>query len=185
MEQMKWEEALSRVEDECDCCIAATGPRREQNWQQDAVAVMRREVRDPRGWRTIDDCACAHEASGNPSFPFQSPDAEKLAENTYPITIDAATSLLTLITDQWFRVSNFVNSGKNRDLLLVDARFILARYGPDAQMFTTSGDARSTMNPDFSQSAQAGHSFSNYIMEIGLIAVSDTEVGVFWGFNAD
>lgn len=88
-----------------------------------------------------------------------------------------------------------VRSRPDRDALLADARFLLDRYGPDARFWTNALDAASDPARDFVQAGLTGtrvHTFitGEYINgldlfeELGLIAVSGDEVGVFWSFGA-
>ncbi|KJY30725.1 hypothetical protein VR46_35970, partial [Streptomyces sp. NRRL S-444] len=88
-----------------------------------------------------------------------------------------------------------VRSRPERDALLADARFLLDRYGPAPQFWTNARDAASDPARDFVQAGLKGtrvHGFitGEYINgidlfeELGLIAVSGDEVGVFWSFGA-
>ncbi|WP_326625799.1 MULTISPECIES: hypothetical protein [unclassified Streptomyces] len=46
--------------------------------------------------------------------------------------------------------------------------------------------SRTSASPDFLVGELAGgRAFTDYVMDLGLIAVSADEVGVFWPFNAN
>jgi hypothetical protein len=78
---------------------------------------------------------------------------------------------------------------------LADARCLLDRYGPGAGYWTNATAAASDPAPDFLASGLQGttshcfHTFEYiaglYIFEdLGVIAVNEEEVGVFWSFGA-
>ncbi|MGW7274571.1 hypothetical protein ACWGH5_29100 [Streptomyces sp. NPDC054864] len=79
--------------------------------------------------------------------------------------------------------------------MLADARTLLDRYGPTARYGTNARAAASDPAPDFLAAGLKGtesHSLltSEYLNgldlfeDLGLIAVTDGEVGVFWAFGA-
>ncbi|MER8096009.1 hypothetical protein [Streptomyces goshikiensis] len=66
---------------------------------------------------------------------------------------------------------------------------VLGRFGPDAVFRTSSDLARTSGSPDFLAGELAGElaggrAFTGYMTDLGLIAVSAGEVGVFWSFDA-
>ena len=76
-----------------------------------------------------------------------------------------------------------------------DARLLLDRYGPGAHYWTNATAAASIPAPDFLASGLEGtstHRFHTtaYIAgldifeDLGVIAVNDEEVGVFWSIGA-
>ncbi|MFF3729804.1 hypothetical protein ACFYXM_05585 [Streptomyces sp. NPDC002476] len=180
-----WDAALERLLDDV-YTFAMTGPRRHDDWARDVLAVMVRSVTDPRGWRTL-EWQIDKEGRENvrPSYPFLPLTAEQVHAWTYPVTADAAAELLASLTQEWFFEARPVRTRADHDDVLADARTVLSRFGADAT-FRTSSDLARNPSPDFLASELAGgRAFTDYVMDLGLIAVSADEVGVFWSFNAN
>ncbi|WP_327114620.1 hypothetical protein OG206_10525 [Streptomyces sp. NBC_01341] len=181
-----WEATLERLLDDV-YTFAMTGPRRDDDWGRDVLAVMDRSVTDPRGWRSL-EWQIDKEGRENvrPSFPFLPLTAEQVHEYTSPITTAAAAELLASLTQEWLFEDHPVRTRDDRDDVLADARSVLSRFGAGAVFRTSSDLARTSASPDFLVGDLAGgRSFTDYLMDLGLIAVSGDEVGVFWSFNAN
>ncbi|WP_146252310.1 hypothetical protein [Streptomyces carminius] len=148
---------------------------------------MAREVSDPRGWAAVEwDEHLKKERPETPrGFPFRELDEAAMATHLNEVCGNSAAQLLVAITDQWFRVSNISDFTTKREELLAKAKVILSRFQPDCSYYTNAGAARQEHSPDFFKKAPSGATFTEYIMDAGLVAVSDYEVGAFWGFNAD
>lgn len=171
----------------------ATGPRRHEDWPEDVLALMRREVPDPRGWLRIDADRTNDARHTVPAYPFEPP-AAGFRGRLHELEPAGAVTALAVMAEEWDD-DRPVRSRPERDALLADARILLDRYGPDAQFWTNARDAASDPARDFVRTGLKGtrvHSFitGEYINgldlleELGLIAVSDDEVGVFWSFGA-
>ncbi|MCX5403680.1 hypothetical protein OHA37_07255 [Streptomyces sp. NBC_00335] len=172
----------------------ATGPRRHEDWAEDVLALMRREVPDPRGWLRIDGDLTNNARQFVPTYPFEPPPAAGFRERLHELEAAGAVTALAVMAEEWVDHRS-VRSRPDRDALLADARFLLDRYGPDARFWTNALDAASDPARDFVQAGLTGtrvHTFitGEYINgldlfeELGLIAVSGDEVGVFWSFGA-
>lgn len=181
-----WDAALERLLDDV-YTFAMIGPRRHDDWARDVLAVMDRSVTDPQGLRAL-EWQIDKEGRENirPSYPFLPLTAEQVHAWTYPVTTCAAADLLASLTQEWFFETRPVRTRADRDDVLADARTVLGRFGADAVFRTSSGLARTTASPDFLVSELAGgRAFTDYMMDLGLIAVTADEVGVFWSFNAN
>ena len=178
--QAEWEAAELRLLEDV-YTFAATGPRTDEDWQSDVLAVMNREVDDPRGWKILDwdkkDIA-GRELNG-PSFPFLSLSHEALAERIFPITPDTAARLLVTMTFEWGPVGPDENT---RDLL-ADAGTLLDRYGDDISCYSNITDARISPSPDLTTGVHGWMPLTRYDGDFGFVVVSPEEVGVFWSFN--
>ncbi|MFJ1569535.1 hypothetical protein ACIOG8_35865 [Streptomyces erythrochromogenes] len=166
--------------------LARCGPRRHEDWAEDICAVMERSVADPRGrsGRESQTFEVGWE-SGYAFYPFRALTAEDLRAGLRPITAGAAVELLASLAQEWFFEGNPVRLREDRDEVLADARTVLDRFGPDAVFWTSSDLAHTCDAPDFlARDLEGGHIFTDYMMDLGLIAVSADEVGVFWSFNA-
>ncbi|MFJ3975770.1 hypothetical protein [Streptomyces sp. NPDC090021] len=181
-----WEAALIRLLEEV-YTFAWSGPRLHEDWAEDVCAVMERSVADPRGWAVLE--THTHKVgreSGYPFYPFHALTAEELRAGLRPITAGSAVELLASLAQEWFFESNPVCLREDRDMVLADARTVLDRFGPDAAFWTSSDLARTCDAPDFlARELEGGHPFTGYMMDLGLVAVSADEVGVFWSFNAN
>ncbi|MER5888744.1 hypothetical protein ABT160_33375 [Streptomyces sp. NPDC001941] len=175
--------------------FAAVGPRRHDDWTHDVVAVLRREVGDPRGWLQIDMDLENSARDSIPSYPFALPDAVRLPEHLHPIAREAAVGALAVMSEEWDGECYRVRSRPDKDVRLNHARTVLDRFGPAAGYWTNSSLAVGHASPDFVAASLRGtrsHSFvtSEYIngldlvADFGLIAVNDSEVGAFWAVEA-
>ncbi|WP_052499179.1 hypothetical protein [Streptomyces vietnamensis] len=181
-----WGAALERLLDDV-YTFAMTGPRRHDDWAQDVLAVMDRSVTDPRRWQTLDwDVDGEERENIRPSYPFLPLTTEQVHAWTYPITAEAAAELLASLAQEWFFEAHPIRTRADRDDVLADARSVLDRFGGDAVFRTSSDLARNSTSPDFlADELAGGRAFTDHMMDLGLIAVSADEVGVFWSFNAN
>ncbi|WP_329453253.1 hypothetical protein OG894_42465 (plasmid) [Streptomyces sp. NBC_01724] len=181
-----WGAALERLLDDV-YTFAMIGPRRHDDWARDVLDVMNRSVTDPRGWRTL-EWQIDKEGRENVRrcYPFLPLTAGQVYAWTYPVTASAAAELLASLTQEWFFEARPVRTRADRDDVLADAGTVLGRFGADADFRTSSDLARTSASPDFLVGELAGgRAFTDYVMDLGLIAVSADEVGVFWSFNAN
>ncbi|WP_405850269.1 hypothetical protein OG211_30785 [Streptomyces niveus] len=182
--QQEWEAAALRLfEDEY--AFIATGPRAHLDWRADVIAVMNREAEDPRDWISLDwdKEGVTSEPDRSSAFPFTVSTAAALGGSLHQVTVRSAAQLLVALTDEWFTVKNIPNFSERKDRLLDDAQSLISRYGPDCDCYTTAADARTTDDPDFFHAVNGGAGITEHLMDLGLVVVSETEVGVFWRFN--
>ncbi|MCD2462143.1 hypothetical protein MBT42_01055 [Streptomyces sp. MBT42] len=113
----------------------------------------------------------------------------------YPLEAEAAVAALAVMAEEWQSEPAPVRSRPDLNAVLADARTLLDRYGPTARYWTNATAAASDPAPDFVAAGLQGtgsHGFltSEYLNgldlldDLGLIAVNDDEVGVFWSFGA-
>lgn len=161
---------------------------------EDVLALMHRQVPAPPSWLRIDadrtnDARCAV-----PAYPVEPPPTAGFRDRLHELEPAGAVTALAVMAEEWGD-GRPVRNRPERDALLADARFLLDRYDPDAQFWTNARDAASDPARDFVQAGLKGtrvHGFitGEYINgldlleELGLIAVSGDEVGVFWSFGA-
>ncbi|GHA97103.1 MULTISPECIES: hypothetical protein [Streptomyces] len=186
LDRSTWDAALLRLLEDV-FVFARSGPRLHGDWAEDVLAVMERSVADPRGWFALDSETFQEGwEAGCPGYPFRVTAAQDLRAGLRPITAGAAVELLASLSQEWFFEGSPVRSREDRDAVLADARTVLDRFGPEAAFWTSSGLARTCDAPDFlAGDLEGGHPFTGYMMDLGLIAVSADEVGVFWSFNAN
>ncbi|MFE2878233.1 hypothetical protein ACFXG6_17960 [Streptomyces roseus] len=176
--------------------FVATGPRRHEDWGRDVFALMHRQVPDPRGWLRIDADLRDHDAGlVPPAYPFAPPPAAELVRRLHRLEPDAAVAALTVMAEEWSSEPRPVRDRPELDALTADARTLLARYGPDARFWTNAAAAASDPAPDFLATGLAGYASQAFLSgeyvrgldlfdELGVIAVSADEVGLFWSIGA-
>ncbi|WP_329166182.1 hypothetical protein OHB49_41555 [Streptomyces sp. NBC_01717] len=189
-----WNAAALRLLDDTYTFVA-TGPRLHEHWAHDVHAVLHRSVPDPRGWVRLDYDRTNAARHTVPAYPFDPPSASEFPDHLYALEAEAAVAALAIMAEEWQSEPAPVRSRPDRDAVLADARTLLDRYGPTARYWTNATAAASDPAPDFLAAGLQGtksHGFvtSEYLNgvdlfeDLGLIAVTDNEVGVFWSFGA-
>lgn len=186
IDNVVWDAALERLLDDV-YTFAWTGPRRHDDWGRDVLNVMERSVTDPRGRQTLEwETDRQGRERVRASYPFVPLTAEQVRAWTYPVTASAAAELLASLTQEWCFETRPVRTRADRDDVLADAGAVLSRFGDDAEFRTSSDLACTSTSPDFlAGELTGGRAFTDHVMDLGLIAVSVDEVGVFWSFNAN
>ncbi|MFJ1798186.1 hypothetical protein [Streptomyces sp. NPDC088180] len=181
-----WDAPLERLLDDV-YAFARTGPREHDDWGRDVLNIMDRSVTDPRGRQALErQIDRAGRENIRPAYPFLPLTAEQVRRWTFPVTAGAAAELLASLTQEWFFEPRPVRARADRDDVLADACSVLSRFGADADFRTSSDLARTCASPDFlAGELVGGHPFTDHVMDLGLLAVSTDEVGVFWSFNAN
>ncbi|MET8981215.1 hypothetical protein ABZX85_37030 [Streptomyces sp. NPDC004539] len=183
--RQEWEAAVLRLfEDEYS--FVASGPRVHESWLTDVLAVMARRTTDPRGWVTLDwdKEENARDSRRDVSFPFHVVAEDRLGEILREITPELAERFVVLLTDEWFKVGNIPNFAERKEGILADARTLLARYGSECSYYATVGEMAEVRDSDFFPRFTGESGMTDYLMDLGLVAVSPSEVGVVWRFNA-
>lgn len=188
-----WNAAALRLLDD-PYVFLATGPRRHRDWALDVLALMHRQVPDPRGWLRM-DADRPGQGWGVPPYPFGPPPATEFPARLHRLEPDAAVAALTVMAEEWTYEPRPVRDRPDLDALMADARTLLARYGPAAEFWTNAPAAASDPAPDFVGAGLSGHRGQGFLSgeyvggldlygELGLVAVSRAEVGVFWSIDA-
>ncbi|MEU9359968.1 hypothetical protein AB0D35_17905 [Streptomyces sp. NPDC048301] len=175
--------------------FVATGPRSHEDWAHDVLAVLRRSVRDPRGWIRLDPDRANTARHSVPAYPFDPPAAPQLAQYLHPLEGEAAVAALAVMTEEWMGEPAPVRTRPDQRAVLADARTLLDRYGLGAGYWTNATSAASDSAPDFIAAGlkdTGSHRFltGEYLNgldlyeDLGVIAVSRDEVGVFWSIGA-
>lgn len=179
-----WEATARRLfEDEY--AVVMSGTRTQSDWRRDAVALMSGEREDAHTWATLGWEEVPRPSTGDEERypPFVGLGTEKLSSELFEITREAAAQQLVAMTDEWFTVANISNFPAHEQELLGHASTLLARYGSHAEFHTSAPGARADPDLNFFEHPSAGYPFSACTMDLGLIAVSDADIGIFWRFN--
>ncbi|MEU3721321.1 hypothetical protein [Streptomyces sp. NPDC031705] len=188
-----WNAAALRLLDD-PYVFLATGPRLHEDWAEDVLALMHREVPDPRGWLRFDADRTNDARRTVPAYPFEPPPAAGFRDLLHELEPAGAVTALAVMAEEWGD-GRPVRNRPERDALLADARLLLDRYGPDARFWTNALDAAPDPARDFVRAGLEGTRVHRFLTgeylngldlfdELGLIAVSGAEVGVFWSIGA-
>ncbi|OIK05710.1 hypothetical protein [Streptomyces monashensis] len=190
-----WAEALAMYEERYSYVLV--GPRAHGNWVRDVAALMRREVADPRSWKWVDVDEGEEERLDDPVFPFVLPPAEEGPEEEWRdrlLTVPRVSvkRLLVMLATTWLNVPREIiynDFERRRPELERKAGVILSRFPEETVFYTNSGvpgsdnQSRSDV-PDFYGAITGCAPVSQYDWDLGLVAVSSAEVGLFWSFDA-
>lgn len=164
----------------------AVGPRTRENWQHDVSSVMRGETTDPRSWRIIDPDEGEEEREDDPAYPFVAPPVDeagstKWRERLREIPRSAVVRLLVLLATIDLDVSRDPRFPEQLAEMEEHARVILRRCPDGARFFTNTWGGGATL--DFYQQVSSCSPLSQYAWDLGLLWVSDEEVGLIWSFD--
>lgn len=190
-----WAEALSMYERRYSYVLV--GPREHQDWVGDAEAVMRREVTDPRSWRWLDADEGEEERLEDTFFPFVLPPSDPEGEVAWrrglrPVPRTSVERLLVVLSTTWLDVPKeraHNDFETRRPELERKARVVLSRFPEGTSFYTNAGypgvSTDSAVNaPDFYEAITGCTPVSQHDWDLGLVAVTDTEIGLFWSFDA-
>ncbi|MFE9178744.1 hypothetical protein ACFYN5_21155 [Streptomyces sp. NPDC007126] len=166
--------------------FVAAGPRTDGDWLNDVASVMRGEAADPRALRTIDPDEGEEEREDDPAYPFivppvDEPGAAEWRGRLREIPRFTVPRLLVLLATIDLDVSRNPRFPVQRAELEKHARVITTRFPHGARFFTNTrggGDP-----PDFYQKVTSCSPLSQYAWDLGLLWVSDEEVGLIWSFD--
>ncbi|MEV6653051.1 hypothetical protein [Streptomyces sp. NPDC051219] len=184
VDQLTWATITEKLYDGAFAYIA-TGPRTSDDWRLDVLTIMGRRAADPRGWSVLDDCPAGYAEQGGeePPYPFLPPSPEVLTGYLHEITPEAAAEqLIAMASPGCMLPASLMEFDESADELLTMARTLLSRFEPGATYRTNVGQAAGNRHPDFSSSFRSWHPMTVYNEDIGLVVVSDDEVGLFWTF---
>ncbi|MEU8561808.1 hypothetical protein AB0C45_10005 [Streptomyces cyaneofuscatus] len=166
----------------------AVGPRAQEDWLPDVVAVMHREVADPRGWRGRDPEQGDEELEEDPAFPFRVPPTDETGaaqwrNRLFEIPRSAVVRLLVMLATDAMDVSRQYGFTDRRTRMEEHAEVILSRFPEGSQFFTNTGHGGGD-HPDFYERVTGCWPMTQYAWDFGLVAVSREEVGLIWSFDA-
>jgi hypothetical protein len=166
--------------------FVAAGPRTREDWLHDVASVMRGETTDPRAWRTIDPDEGEEEREDDPAYPFVVPPVDEAGAAEWrgrlrEIPRSAVVRLLVLLATIDLDVSRDPRLPVQRPEMEKHARVILTRFSPGARFFTNTRGGGAP--PDFYQQISSCSPLSQYAWDLGLLWVSDEEVGLIWSFD--
>lgn len=166
--------------------FVAAGPRTREDWLHDVVSVMRGETADPRGWRTIDPDEGEEEREDDPAYPFATPPVDETGSRHWrgrlrEIPRYAVVRLLVLLATLDLDVSGDPRFPEKLAEMEGNARVILTRFPDGTRFFTNTWGGG--VDLDFYQQISTCSPLSQYAWDLGLLWVSDQEVGLVWSFD--
>ncbi|MFI9343265.1 hypothetical protein ACIG0D_18645 [Streptomyces sp. NPDC052773] len=165
--------------------FARVGPRRHEDWRRDVVAVMTLRAEDPRRWHGFDYAPEVGEDRSGIGAPFVRWPLDQLGACLYEVRRASAEQMLVALQGELYQASRIPDFDRRRDGLFRSARQVLSRFGPRARYFTNASEARGHPDACLLDADTAWECLSVFTTDCGLVAVSDTEVGVFWAFWED
>ncbi|MGW7523416.1 hypothetical protein [Streptomyces sp. NPDC054783] len=164
--------------------IVVVGPRAHEDWSLDALALLNKEVSDPRSWRSLEFYSESDE-EWRPDWlaPF-APPGTGWSSRLRRIPRSSAHRLLVALSTNWLDVTSERDFDTERAGLEAKAAVLLARFPEKSSAFYANTGHRSGDAPDFYLPITGCDPFSVHDRDVGLMAVSDAEVGIFWSFDA-
>jgi hypothetical protein len=181
LEHTSWTAAIQLFAD--SYTFVSVVRRTHTDWPQDVIPALRRAAADPRGWEGMawDEYDRTTE---RPFYPFKPTDAASLDQHLAEITRESAETLLVAMSQDSFRASWLLDFPDQKERLLTKAQTLLSRFGLQCTFYTNSGYSRTASDHDFFESANWIYPYSEHPLDLGLIVVSDEEIGIFWSFDA-
>ncbi|MET7595218.1 hypothetical protein ACFYQQ_11215 [Streptomyces sp. NPDC005496] len=179
-----WADALSLYARRCS--IAKVTRREHEDWALDVGTLMRGDVPDARGWRVIDFFAEEFERLDDPFYPFievpvDGAGAEGFRSRVSEISRTSARQLIVVLSTLWLNVEDTSDFEEGRAELEGKADVILSRFPEGSVFYANTG--RDSRNPDYYQRISGCSTVSSYDWDLGLVLVSETDVGMVWSFD--
>jgi hypothetical protein len=165
--------------------FARVGPRQHEDWRRDALAVMTLRAEDPRRWHALNHAPDVGEDRSGIGAPFMGWSPDQLGGSLYEVREASARQLLAVLQGEHYQAAGIPDFDSRGEGLLRSARQVLSRFGPRARYFTNVSEARGNPDVDLLDADTEWECLAVYTTDCGLVAVSDTEVGVFWAFWED
>ncbi|WP_405797971.1 hypothetical protein [Streptomyces sp. NBC_01506] len=164
--------------------FAAVGARGHDDWRQDALDAMQLRTGDPRGWLRLIKAPGGRDYGTAPESPFVAVTPADF-DSVFPVSRRGAEQIMVTLLGEWFQVEGIPEFSVREAELTSHARVILERFGGDALFFTNAATARENPHADMFRREGAYEGFTGHVLDCGVIALSATEVGIFWGFTID
>lgn len=164
--------------------FAAVGARRQNDWRLDALDVMQLRTGDPRGWSRLVKAPGGGDYGPGLESPFGAVAPGDL-NSVFLVARTGAEQIMVTLQGEWFQTEDIREFDALEAELTSHARVILGRFGADALFFTNAVSARENPHADMFSREGVYEGFTSHVMDCGVIAVSATEVGIFWGFTID
>ncbi|MFE9837067.1 hypothetical protein ACFYP4_18365 [Streptomyces sp. NPDC005551] len=185
LDERSWADALGMYARRYS--IAKVTSREHHDWALDVNTLMHGDTPDNRGWSTEDCLVGELERLDDPYYPFAlRPDdpATTGAWRSHLAEIPRASAMrfLVALSTLWLNVENEEDFEERRAGLEDKADVILSRFPDGSHFFANTG--RHSENLDYYKRISGCDPISFHVWDLGLILVSETEVGMVWSFHA-
>ncbi|MFJ8541539.1 hypothetical protein ACIRFH_05845 [Streptomyces sp. NPDC093586] len=184
LDERSWAEAIGMYAHRYT--IAKVTGRKHQDWALDVCTLMRGETPDARGWRTVDFHEGDVERLDDPFYPFVSlPSASSTTEawraRVGEIPRSSARRFLVALSTPWLNVERERDFVRHRPALEEKADVILSRFPEGSRFYANTGP--DSKDIDYYQRVSGCSTVSRHDWDLGLVLVSDSEVGMVWSFD--
>lgn len=184
-DQQSWADAISMYERRYT--IAKVTRRLHRNWALDVHTLMHEATEDHRGWRVNDPLVGEFERREDPFYPFADlPDGPEKAEawlsHVTEIPRSSAKRFLVALSTTWLNVERTPHFEQHRADLERKADVILSRFPEGSRFYANTG--RDSAQLDYYRHIPGCDTVSVHTWDLGLVLVSDTEVGMVWSFDS-
>lgn len=181
-DQASWNRSLRALFGEG--MVAAVGARRRDDWRLDALDAMQLKSDDPRKWLNSATAPGGRRYGTGPENPFIAVTPGDF-DSAFPVSRRGAEQVMVTLQSEWFHIEGIPGFAEQAAELMAHAGVLLGRFGSDPLFFTNVSAARENPHADMFDHGGAYEGFSGHVLDCGVIAVSATEVGIFWGFTVD
>ncbi|MGA4842432.1 hypothetical protein [Streptomyces sp. G45] len=185
LNERSWAEAIGMYE--YGYRIVKVVRREHEDWVRDVYTAMRGDVPDARGWAVNDFYATEGEFDrlDDPFHPFTllPEDAEKreaVRLRLCEIPRASAKRFLVVLTALSLDVGEYPDFEERRPGLEGKAEVVLSRFPEGSRFYVNTEPETPTM--DYYQGTSGCSPFADYDLELGMILVSEAEVGMVWAF---
>ncbi|MEU0003759.1 hypothetical protein ABZ079_05460 [Streptomyces sp. NPDC006314] len=184
LDERSWADALGMYARRLT--IAKVTRREHGDWVLDLHTLMRGDTPDARGWHVNDAFAEEFERLDDPFYPFvrlpEDPEkAEALKSRLYEIPRSSAKKFLVALSTLWLNVEKHPDFEERRAGLEEKADIILSRFPEGSRFYANTG--RDSKHRDYYKRISGCSGVSSYDWDLGLVLVSETEVGMVWSFD--
>ncbi|WP_282798171.1 hypothetical protein [Streptomyces sp. CC224B] len=184
-DERSWAEAIGAYES--GRRIIKVTRREHEDWALDVHTLMRGDTPDARGWAVLDsyDAEDEFDRLDDPFYPFTllPDDTEKAAElrlRLREIPRSSAKRFLVVLTTLGLNFARDPDFEERRPGLEEQVDVILSRFPEGSRFYVNTGPEDAAM--DYYQQVPGCCPLTDYDWELGMILVSETEVGMVWAF---
>ncbi|MFJ3225803.1 hypothetical protein ACIPJS_20930 [Streptomyces sp. NPDC086783] len=185
LDERSWADALGMYARRYS--IAKVTSREHHDWALDVNTLMHGDTPDNRGWRTKDSLVGEFERLDDPYYPFALRPDDPATTGAWKSHLDeiprsSAKRFLVALSTLWLNVEKEEDFEERRAGLEDKADVILSRFPDGSSFFANTG--RHSKNLDYYKRISGCDTISVHIWDLGLILVSEAEVGMVWSFHA-
>ncbi|MBD9734923.1 hypothetical protein IGX29_24570 [Streptomyces sp. H28] len=184
LSQQSWAEAIGMYARRYS--IAKVTGRRHEDWALDVLTLMRGDSPDVRGWQTVDFHEADLERQEDPYYPFvllpgKTTETDEWKSRLHEIPRPSAERFLVTLSTQWLDVEKEHEFELRKAGLQAKAAVVLSRFPEGSRFYANTGPKSAQL--DYYQKVRVCSPVSRHDWDMGLILVSESEVGMVWSFD--